>query len=408
MSLPVTPPDQDSIARYIAAQEESNKIQSEALAAVRGLGEETKAAVEQMRDIHEQQSQWWREIRQSNSAAENAGQQPAEAAGKFLMAFHAAGPSGSVDQFVRNLSDVQKMPAERMKVVENSLSTNQPSGGGVFFPPTFFDEMIPFFRATPTIFSLGARMISIGEGATHVPRMISGTACSWTLENAEVDLATEPKWGSLELTPKKLGARLRMSTSFAKSASAAQSVAQDAVAAMAQEWSYVVMNGNGVKRPTGIFHPTLRAQLAEFTEAIDCKERSFWTRMKRTFRTANQGNINQGISWVWNQDVTARLEEEEASSGLPRYPSLANGTHLGIPFLEDFQLITTAGTPDTTQIALAAWNEYFVGMSRQNVLQWSNHSRFSYDQLEMMLISEGDCGPRQLKAFCVCNAADVE
>lgn len=402
-----TPPDQESIARYIDAQEEQNRIHSEMLAGVTRMSEETKAAVEQMRDIHEQQVQWWREVRSANYAAEQAGQQPGEAAGQFLMAFFQAGPMASPDSVLRNLADVQRMPADRIKTVENALSTNTPSGGGVFFPPTFFDEMIPFFRVTPSLFALGVRNIMVGEGATNIPRMVSGTAASWTLENAEVDLATEPKWGSLELVPKKVGIRLRMSTSFARSASAAQSVAMDAVAAMAQEWSYVAMNGNGQKRPVGLFSAPLSSQLATFTESIDVKERKFWARMKKAFRKANKGQVVQNLAWVFNEDVTCRLEEAETTLGMPKY-NLDGGKHLGIPFQEDFQLVTTAATPDTTQIALGAWNEFFVAMSRQNVLQWSPHSRFSYDQLEMMLISEGDCGPRQLKAFCLSTSGIVE
>lgn len=402
-----TPPDEASIKRYIDAQEEQNRIHSEMLAGVKTLGEETKAAVEQMRDIHEQQVQWWRDIRNANYAAEAAGQKPAEAAGQLLMAFFEAGPGASKDAVMRNLADVQRMPAERYKEVENAMSTHVPSGGGVFFPPTFFDEMIPFFRVTPSLFALGVRNIMVGEGATHIPRMISGTAASWTLENAEVDLATEPKWGSLELTPKKVGIRLRMSTSFARSSSAAQSVAQDAIAAMAQEWSSVAMNGSGQKRPTGLFVAPLAGKLAAFSESIDVKERKFWARMKKAFRKANKGQVTQGLAWVFNEDVTCRLEEAETGLGMPKY-NLDSGKHLGFPYHEDFQLITTSATPDTTQIALGAWSEFFVAMSRQNVLQWSPHSRFSYDQLEMMLISEGDCGPRQLKAFCLSSTGIVE
>ena len=407
MAAAVTPPEQESIARYIDAQEEQNRIHSEMLAAVQSMSAETKAAVEQTRDIHEQQAQWWRDIRNANYSAELAGQQPGEAAGQVIMAFFEAGPHGSKEQFARNLSDVQKMPAERMKLVENALSVQQPSGGGVFFPPTFFDEMVPFFRATPTIMSLGARMIQMGEGPMMVPRMVSGTATSWTLENAEVDLSTEPKWGALELTPKKVGVRLRMSTTFAKSASAAQSVAQDAIGAMATEWSRVVHNGDGVKKPVGLFNPSLFGQIGNFSESIDVKNRSYWARFKRNFRRLNKGQLVEGLGWVWNEDVTCRLEEAESGLGMPKY-NLDSGKHMGIQYHEDFQLTTTAGSPDTTQIMLGAWNEYFVGMSRQNVLQWSPHSRFSYDQLEMMLISEGDAGPRQLKAFCGSATGIVE
>lgn len=402
-----TPPDQEQIARYINAQEEQNRIHSEMLGAVKNMSEETRAAVTQMRDIHEQQAQWWRDIRQANYAAEQAGQRPMEAAGQLIMAFFESGPNGGKEAVMRNLADVQRMPAERLKVVENAMSTHSPSGGGVFFPPTFFDEMIPFFRVTPSLFALGVRNIMVGEGPTNIPRMVSGTAASWTLENAEVDLATEPKWGSLELTPKKVGIRLRMSTSFARSASAAQSVAQDAVAAMAQEWSYVAMNGSGQKRPTGLFVEPLKSQLASFAESVDVKERKFWARFKKAFRKANKGQVTQNLAWVFNEDVTCRLEESETGLGMPKY-NLDGGKHLGIPYAEDFQLITTSGSPDTTQIALAAWDEFFVAMSRQNVLQWSPHSRFSYDQLEMMLISEGDCGPRQLKAFCLSTTGIVE
>lgn len=404
--MPVTPPDQEAIARYVSAQEEQNRIQADALAAVRSLGEETRNAVEQMREIHEHQAQWWREIRNSNYQAELAGQQPGEAGGQLIMAFYECGPGATQDQVLARLQDHKNLPASRMQEIQNALSVQSPGSGGVLFPPTFFNEMIPFFRETPSLFSLGARLISVGPEPTLVPRMISGTACSWTLENAEVDLATEPKWGALELTPKKVGCRLRMSSSFARSASAPQSVAQDAVAAMANEWSNVAMNGSGIKRPVGIFTSPLKSQLATFSEAIDVKERAFWARMKKKFRQASKGQIVTGTAWVWNEDVTCRLEEAETGLGMQKY--MLDGRHFGIPYHEDFQLVTTSATPDTTQIALAAWSEYFVAMSRQNVLQWSPHSRFSYDQLEMMLISEGDCGPRQLQAFCVSESGIVE
>lgn len=403
-----TPPDQQSIARFIDLYEQQNQHQAEMLKSVNAMCSATKEAVEQMRNVHEETAQWARDIRQSARKAEDAGQVCGEAYGQMLMAFHAAGPGASSEKFMQTLADTIKMPAERIAAVENALSTNRPSAGGVVIPPTFIDEIVPFFRVTPTLFALGVRIIAIGPGETFVPRLLSGTAATWQLENEEIALSTEPKFGALALRPHKLGIRLRMSSSFAKSGNAAQIVAMDATAAQAQEWSRVVWHGNGQKQPIGLFDARLKSQLPVFDESLDVKERSFWTRMKRTFRKANKGQVVDNPTWVYNEDVSCRLEEAENGFGVAKYPSLEQGRHMGFQVREDFQLVTTAGTPDTTQVVLGAFSEMFFGNHRQNEMMWSTHSRFSFDQVEMMVISEGDIGPRQLAAFAVCETAIVE
>lgn len=403
-----TPPDQQSIARFLDQYEQQNRHQAEMLTSVNSMCSATKEAIEQMRTVHEETAQWVRDIRQAAHRAEDAGQGLGEAYGQMIMAFHQAGPGASADSFMRVLADQVGMPAERYQQVENALASNRPSAGGVIIPPTFIAEIVPFFRVTPTLFRLGVRMITIGAGDTYVPRLVSGTAATWHLENEEIGLSEEPKWGALAMRPHKLGVRIRMSTSFAKSGNAAQTVAMDAVQAQAQEWSRVLWHGSGAKQPLGIFSAQLKAQLPQFTESIDVKERSFWSRMKRTFRKANKGQIIEGPVWCYNEDVTCRLEEAENGFGVQKYPSLEQGRHMGYPVQEDFQLVTTSAAPDTTQVALVVPNEIFFGQHRMNELAWSSHSRFSYDQLEMLVITEGDIGPRQLKAICVSESGIVE
>lgn len=395
-----TPPDNESIARYVTAQEEQNRIQAEALEAMKNLGAETKNAVEKMIECHQEQAQWNRETRTALCKSEELGMKPGESLGLLIQA--QAITQGNVDKTLSLLSDKMGMPGEKMQDIENALSVQNPGAGGINVPVSFFDEIIPFFRETPTIFGLGVRTIPLGAAGTDIPRLLSGTAASWGTENAEIALSAEPVWGMLELRPKELQIRMRMSNKFMEFAgSAAQMVAMDAAAAYTQEWARAAMNGEGGKKPVGLFSSIYGTQLPRYAGAMTVESRTYWSQFKKTFRKANKGQIVSGLSWVWNEDVTAVLEGAENGLSMPRYPELEKGKIMGIPFVEDFQLTTTDDTHDVSQIVLGAWNEFFVAMSRQQRLVYSTHSRIAYGQTEMFLTGEGDCGPRQLNGFCL-------
>lgn len=409
--------DTEEVSRFLENQQKSFEASAEQARAIGGLCSSLKEQMEQQREFMDSQAKWMKETFIQLRKSEERGRKPGEAyaaiVAEFANQISSKGPNEAVSRTIAALSDDKTLDRSESALIERAMEVQRPENGGIVVPAQFMDEIIPFFRFTASILKMGVRMISIGEGKTYIPRLESGTAGTWEIENAQIAESSTPKFGALEMIPKKHAVRLHMSREWVratKGTGAGQIAASDTASAFNQEWGRVAFNGDGQKEPKGLFkHGSLIPSFTGTESALKVDSREFWAFFKKAFRQANKGNINDGLGWVFNEDVSCVLEAAENGFGIPKFNSFVdNSEMLRIPCYEDFQLQTfgTSGAP--TQMAIGAWSEFLIGTSRGLELMYSEHSRMSYDQFELLAVWSGDMGPRQLNAFTVCETGKTE
>jgi HK97 family phage major capsid protein len=407
----------EEVSRFLENQQKSFEASAEQARAIGSLCSSMKEQMEQHREFMESQAKWMKETFIQLRRSEERGRKPGEAyaaiVAEFANQISTKGPNDAVSRTISSLRDSKTLDRSESALIERAMEVQRPENGGIVVPAEFMDEIIPFFRFTASILKMGVRMISIGEGKTYIPRLESGTAGTWEIENSLITESNTPKYGALEMIPKKHAVRLHMSREWVratKGAGAGQIAASDTAGAFNQEWGRVAFNGDGQKEPKGLFkYGSLIPRFTGTQSALKVDTRAFWAFFKKAFRQANKGNINDGLAWVFNEDVSCLLEAAENGFGLSKFSTFTEKSEmLRIPCFEDFQLETfgTSGSP--TQMAIGAFSEFLIGTSRGLELMYSEHSRMAYDQFELLAIWCGDMGPRQLNAFTVCETGKTE
>lgn len=119
--------------------------------------------------------------------------------------------------------------------VAKALAASTGSAGGFVVPDNYSAELIEFLRPASVVRKMQARTLPMPNGNMTLPKITGGSSAGYIAENTNIT-ATQPTFGQLKLSAKKLAALTPISNDLMRFASPAadEFVRNDLIAAIAQ------------------------------------------------------------------------------------------------------------------------------------------------------------------------------
>ncbi len=264
-------------------------------------------------------------------------------------------------------------------------------------------------RAASVVLAAGPRILDVSEAGTlRVPKVTASVTVSATAENTTIT-PSDPTFGSVNLTPKKLAAlTLCSNESLADSQPGLREVvAEDLIrqTATVLDQQFLTGSGSGANM-TGLVNvsgttagpslganggtPTLdnlAAMVASLEAANGDLSRAVWFLAPRTWATVRTLKDSQNRYQV-NPGVTGA--EERSLFGAPVFAS----TNLPING-------TTGTSTDTSTVLLADMSQVLVGRAKEIEVAYSEDYAFNADQTAIRVIARFDIGVANPAAIVV-------
>lgn len=247
-----------------------------------------------------------------------------------------------------------------------ALTATGPSNGGYLIPEIYMDQIVELLYPKTVIFDLGAQKVPMESGNINIPKMTAGTRATWGGEQRKIS-KTEPKFGNIKMSAKRLGAivpqsrELMMSTSY----SADALFANDLTRRMQLGLDFGGLYGTGGEfMPLGIYNNSevekvdvvklSNADLADTNGKITA-DFPVWLRAK-----AMQKNIDDvSLGWAFNSIMESYLMNLKTTTGAYIYrDEMQSGKLLGAPYRISNQIPVKNGMTD---IFFGNWADLLIG-----------------------------------------------
>jgi HK97 family phage major capsid protein len=311
-----------------------------------------------------------------------------------------------------------------------ALASNDPVAGGFLVPTQFSQEVIELLRPVAVVRSLNPMMLPMPTGGVKIPKITDGTTAGYIGEN-DAAPKTEPKFGQITLTFKKLAALVPISNDLIRySSPAADSIVRDdMVRAMAQKEDYSFLRSAGTSAtPKGLkywMHANNKlaangtVSLANVTTDLGRLIQALMSAdVPLGIGAANQGGAGARPGWILTPRSYRYLTTVQ--NGLGAYAfrdEMMRGMLWGWPFRVTTQIpetMTSAGA-DTggtqSEIYFGAFAHAVIGEALGMQVDASQEAAyhdgstvvaaFSNDQTVVRVLAEHDFALRHDKAFAM-------
>lgn len=248
-----------------------------------------------------------------------------------------------------------------------ALTATGPSSGGYLIPEVYMDQIIEMLYPKTVIFDLGAQKVPLEGGNLNIPKMTAGTRATWGGEQRKIT-KTEPSFGNIRLSAKRLGAivpqskELIMSTSY----SADALFANDLTRRMQLGLDYGGLYGTGGDfMPTGIYcnkevekvdvsklsNPDLADAAGKITPDFPVFLRA---------KALNKNIDDVKLGWAFNSITEACFMNMKTDTGAYIYrEEMSAGKLLGAPYRISNQI--PVAKDGTTDIFFGNWADLMIG-----------------------------------------------
>lgn len=202
------------------------------------------------------------------------------------------------------------------------LKSSVDAAGGVMAPEGFVAEVIKRLEEV-SVMRRVARVITIGEKSTRIPRLVKGVTAAWTDEADPID-ASDAEFDQVELTPHKLGVLTQVSNELL--ADAALNVETFLAELFAEELAAVedaaFFGGDGDGKPTGILH-------GDEIEAVDATGADVEVEDIFALYDALEPQYRPSAVWIMHPSTLGAIRRLQDGSG--RYLLVDSGLAEGAP-----------------------------------------------------------------------------
>ena len=305
-----------------------------------------------------------------------------------------------------------------------ALSATVPSDGGYLIPEIYANEIIEILYPSTVIYSLGARKLGMSNGNLTLPKLKTGARAMFTGENRKIS-KTEPKFGSLRLSAKKLTALIPMSNDLLRSTNFDNDVivGQDVTQQMALGVDFGALFGTGSEfQPLGILNnkKVLNIDVAKIGAEYASNDGVLTAAFPNYLIAAVlKNNVYAGaLGFTFNTSVEQVFKNMRDNTGGFLFAAEMNehGTLAGYPYRTTNLFETNAA--GKTQIVFGNWNDLVIG--EQGALEidtsrdgsWTDEngqlvSAFENDQTLIRAIDNVDVGLRHEESFAVATNVSV-
>lgn len=304
-----------------------------------------------------------------------------------------------------------------------ALSASVPADGGYLVPEVYANEIIELLYPATIIYSLGARRLGMPNGNLNIPKIKTGSRALFTGESRAIS-KSEPKFGNLKLSAKKLTALIPMSNDLLRSTNFDNDVivGQDIVKQMALGVDYGALLGTGGEfQPVGIAknQKVLNVDVTKLDKEYSSADGVLTAAFPNYLVAAvlKNNTYADGLGFAFNTSVEQYLKSirDNVGSFIFAKEMNENGTLVGYPYRTTNLLESVGGK---TQIIFGNWNDLVIG--EQGALEietsregsWTDDagnliSAFENDQTLIRAIDNVDIGLRHDESFAVASKVAV-
>ena len=282
-----------------------------------------------------------------------------------------------------------------------------PSDGGILIPEAYVNEVIPLLRAKSVVQMLGARTIPMENGNLTIPRQTEASTAGYVGE-LRSPKKSNPRYGALKLSAKKLVGIVEISNDLLRSASldADALVRDDAITTMALAQDRAALMGKGTEfEPRGVLENADVQKIA--VNGVVTK-----TLVGEMLAKLVAANVDiQKLGWAFNGQVWGALYNfTDAQDRFIFRDALDKGQLNGHTVGVSNQL-PADGSNKTSSIILGDWSQLLIGEQTSMQVDVFDQaalvengdvlSAMSRDTTFLRLLSIHDIGLRQPSAFVV-------
>ena len=295
--------------------------------------------------------------------------------------------------------------------IVKALEVSTPQAGGYIVPEQYSAEIIELLRPQTVVRRMGAVTVPMPTGTLNIPTLAGGGSASYIGENTDIP-KTQPSFGTVQLTWKKLAAIVPISNDLLRFSSPAADmiVRDDLVAAMAQREDAAFIRDDGENNtPKGLrfWAPSVNAIPANATASLDTVTTDLG-KLVLALKQANVRFIRPG--WLMSPRTEMYLLTLRDGNGNYAFrPEMLAGRLFGYPYAVTTQIPENL-EGNETEVYLVDFADAIIGESTQLIIDASTEasyiddglkSAFSLDQTVIRVIAEHDFAMRHAASVAV-------
>jgi HK97 family phage major capsid protein len=291
------------------------------------------------------------------------------------------------------------------------MATTPDSSGGYLVPSQAIPELIEMLRAEAVVFQAGATLLDNLSGSpVEIPKQTGGATAYWVGEN-EALTASDAALGQLQLTPKTVGALVKLSNRLLRmsSPSAEQMVRQDVARVISLAIDLAALRGTGANgQPTGI------ANTAGInTKPFGTNTPNFDYFYDMEYELAVDNALRGRLGFIFHPCVKRsiaklKVKQFDGDTGgeyiLSPVTDAQIQAYLGYPFRLSTQIpINLGGGSNETEIYFGNWAELIVAQWAGIEIMPSKEAgdSFAKNQTWIRILTDVDIGLRHGESFCL-------
>ena len=267
--------------------------------------------------------------------------------------------------YAKEIDTTQRARREMLKTLNVSVA----GSGGFLTPPNLDTSIIELLYPQTSFLQGNPRRVNMPGGVYSVPRGATGSSASYTAEGQPI-AKTEPSFGMLNMTAKKLGAIIPMTREMIDFSipGVRAFVESDLREAMSQAMDVAAYFGAGAAgEPLGIVnHTGVQSFDSASTDATPTIAEAD-TDFRRPILHMKKANLGNRGAWRWIMESRALeyMRTMRTTDGYYVYPELQgdNPTMRGIPILETENVPDNLGVgANEALILLVNFREVYLGV----------------------------------------------
>lgn len=301
--------------------------------------------------------------------------------------------------------------------VVKALSATSFTEGGAIVPEEVAADIIPLLRPASVIYSLNPTIQPMPTGVYQMPKVSGGAAAEYIGENTNAP-KTQPSFGGVRLSAKKLAALVPVSNDWLRRSSATgdSTMRDDLVGAVGQRGDLAFIRGAGSEySPKGLRYQVHASNIIPANATVNLANvTTDLGKLVLALANANIRFLRPG--WVmaprtWNYLMTVR----DGNGNYAFRDELMQGRLWGWPYKWTTQVPVNLGSgTDESELYLADFADVVVGETERLEITTSSEAAyndgsnvqaaFSLDQTVVRAIVEHDLGIRQDYCIAVLTA----
>lgn len=295
------------------------------------------------------------------------------------------------------------------------MATTPDSSGGYLVPVQAIPELIEMLRAESVVIPSGATLLDGLVGSpVELPKQTGGATAYWVGENDALT-ASDAALGQLQLTPKSVGALVKLSNRLLRlsNPSAEQMVRADIARVLSLAIDLAALRGSGANgQPTGVAN-TSGINTVDWSSGGNPQTPNFDLFYDMEYELALDNALRGKLSFIFHPCVKRsisklKVKQFDGDTGgeyvIRPMDVNALTSYIGYPFAVTTQIPINLGAgTNETEVYFGNWQELVIGQWAGIEILPSKEAgdAFAKNQTWIRIITDVDIGLRHAESFCL-------